>query len=43
MLTIVLLGDLWVITRSVLAFYNGWTLKIKIKHRHIYTDSVLMG
>ena len=38
----IILG-IYVLTRSVLAFYNIWTLKMKIKHRYNYTYSALMG
>ena len=31
------------LTRSVLAFFNNWTIKINKNHRYNYTDSALMG
>ena len=37
------LWGIYGLTRSVLAFYSNWTVKIKIKHRYKYTDSALMG
>ena len=45
MLTILSFGDLWMTIGhwSVLAFYNNWTVKIKIKHRYNYTDSGLIN
>ena len=30
--------DIYGVARSLLGFYNNWTLKIKIKHRYNYTD-----
>ena len=40
MLIKVCFGDLW-LTRSVLALYNNWTLKMKLRHRYSYTDLAL--
>ena len=42
MLIIVCFEDLWV-NKVKVAFYNNWTLKIKMKHRYSYTDLALMS